>query len=236
MSLSSSYKPETMDKFFSARIDGYEDHMKESPTYEAEQAQLAEQFDVTSEPVTILDLGCGTGMEIEYILRRVPNARFVCIDLCKEMLDRLEQKYAEVMDQITIIHASYFDYDFGEEAFDYAVAAQTMHHWLSADKLQLYERVYRCLKPTGRFVVADYIVTPDEEYRLLDNYMRLKEDGLLDENKLYHIDIPFSMHTERRVLREAGFRRVETVFEYRSIASNPSLIVVYKEDAACKNE
>ena len=29
--------------------------------------------------------------------------------------------------------------------------------------------------------------------------MRLKEDGLLDENKLYHIDIPFSMHTERRV-------------------------------------
>lgn len=234
--MSDSHELETMAQFFAARVDGYEDHMKESPTYEAEQIQLAQQFDETTEPVTILDLGCGTGMEIEYLLKRVPNARFVCIDLSSEMLARLEQKYSEFMDQITIVHESYFDYGFGEEFFDYAIAAQTMHHWLYADKLQLYKKIHRALKPAGRFVNHDYVVTADEEYRLLDQYMKLREDGLLDTSKFYHIDIPFSMYTERRVLREAGFRRIETVFEYHSIASNPSLIVAYKEYAACKSE
>lgn len=71
---------------------------------------------------------------------------------------------------------------------------------------------------------------PEEEYALLDQYLKLREGGQLDTNKPYHIDIPFSMWTERRVLREAGFTRIETVFEYHSAASNGSLIVAYKEN------
>lgn len=63
--MSDTRMPEAMEAFFDERVDMYEDHMKESPTYEAEQMQLAEQFDETTAPVSILDLGSGTGMEIE---------------------------------------------------------------------------------------------------------------------------------------------------------------------------
>jgi tRNA (cmo5U34)-methyltransferase len=221
--------PEPMDAFFDNRVDTYEDHMKENRTYEAEQMQLSYQFDETSDPVEILDLGAGTGMEIEYILRRAPNARFLCIDLSAAMLAKLCEKYTHLGDQIETVKASYFDYDFGEGRFDYVVAASTMHHWLYADKLDLYRRIHRALKPGGRFIDHDYIVAPEQEYALLDRYLRLRESGQLRDDTAYHIDIPFSMWTERRVLREAGFRRIETVFEYHSTQSNGSLIVAYKE-------
>lgn len=227
--MSGARMPEVMETFFDVRVDTYEDHMRESPTYEAEQLQLAKQFDETTAPIRILDLGSGTGMEIEYVLKRVPNARFVCVDVSSMMMARLRSKYASVIDQIETVQASYFDYDFGEESFDYVIAASTMHHWLYADKLGLYRRVHKALKPDGRFVNHDYVVTPEEELAFLDQYLRLRESGLLEENSSYHIDIPFSMHTERRVLREAGFRRIETVFEYHSPVSNGSLLVAYKE-------
>jgi len=61
--------PEEMVSFFNARVSGYEDHMKENPNYKEEKLLLAEQFDVTEEPVKILDLGCGAGLEIKYILQ-----------------------------------------------------------------------------------------------------------------------------------------------------------------------
>ena len=221
--------PEPMDAFFDTRVETYEDHMKENPTYEAEQIQLSHQFDETSDPVKILDLGCGTGMEIEYILRRVPNARFLCIDLSAAMLAKLCEKYSHLGNRIETVKASYFDYDFGGGCFDYVVATSTMHHWLYADKLNLYRRIHRALRPGGRFIDHDYIVVPEEEHALLDRYLRLRESGQLRDDTAYHIDIPFSMWTERRVLREAGFRRIETVFEYHSTQSNGSLIVAYKE-------
>lgn len=221
--------PEPMDTFFDNRADIYEDHMKENPTYEAEQIQLSYQFDETSDPVRILDLGAGTGMEIEHILKRAPNARFLCIDLSAAMLAKLRENYSHLGNQIETVQASYFDYDFGDRCFDYVVATSTMHHWLYADKLNLYKRIHRALKPEGRFIDHDYIVVPEEEYALLDQYLKLREGGQLDTNKPYHIDIPFSMWTERRVLREAGFARIETVFEYHSAASNGSLIVAYKD-------
>jgi len=80
-----------MDAFFDTRVDTYEDHMKDSPIYEPGQLLLSLQLDETSDPVKILDLGCRTGLEIEYVLRRVPKARFVCIDLCSRMLAKLRE-------------------------------------------------------------------------------------------------------------------------------------------------
>jgi len=47
----------------------------------------------TRERVRILDVGCGTGLELEYILERAPNARITATDQAPRMLAELERKY-----------------------------------------------------------------------------------------------------------------------------------------------
>ncbi|HEX3048225.1 MAG TPA: class I SAM-dependent methyltransferase [Bacillota bacterium] len=226
--MSTIYQPESMESFFNERLAGYEAHMKESYIYDAAKAHLADQFDSSQDPITILDLGCGTGLEIEYILKKTPNAQFICIDLNGSMIDLLKIKYQKVLNQIETIKASYFDYDMGTNRFDYVVASMTMHHWLYAPKVSFYHRIFDALKPGGKFVNDDYLVHEDKEAEILANYLQLKASGVIKEGEFYHIDIPFSINTERRVFAEAGFLNVKVVYEYYSEKGNGSLLVGYK--------
>lgn len=221
--------PEEMAAFFNARVSGYEAHMKENPNYYEEKMILADQFEINSEPLKILDLGCGTGLEIEYILKRTPNAQFLGIDLAGDMLESLRKKYQAVSDQIQLINGSYFDYDFGRNRFDYVVASATMHHWLPERKLPLYKRILASLKPGGKFINDDYLVPEKEEGEMLAKYLRLIESGLLKDGRFYHIDIPCSAQTETKIINEAGFQRVKLVYEHYGQTHNNVLMVGFKE-------
>lgn len=222
--------PEKMDSFFNKRILEYEDHMKESDTYYEDKILLAEQFDVTSEPVKILDLGCGTGLEIEYILQRAPNAKFICIDLAENMLELLRSKYKDVLDQIEIIKTSYFNYNFGCNQYDYVVASSTMHHWLHDPKLLLYRRIFISIKPGGKFINDDYMVPKEQEKEALETYYQMKNSGIIKDGELYHIDIPFSVETESKIMRDAGFYAIKLVYEHYSEKHCGALLVGFKPE------
>ncbi|MBC8831393.1 class I SAM-dependent methyltransferase, partial [Escherichia coli] len=73
-----------------------------------EYAHIADYFN--SELDTLLDIGCGTGLELEAIYRRFPNASVTGIDLSKNMLEKLNEKYKNK--EIELILADYFEYDF----------------------------------------------------------------------------------------------------------------------------
>lgn len=221
--------PEEMAAFFNVRVSGYEAHMKENPNYYEEKMILADQFEITSEPVKILDLGCGTGLEIEYILQRTPNAQFLGIDLAGAMLESLRKKYQAVLDQIELINGSYFDYDFGLNRFDYVVASATMHHWLPERKLSLYKRILDSLKLGGKFINDDYLVPVKEEGEMLEVYLRLIASGLLKDGQFYHLDIPCSAQTETKIMNEAGFQRVKVVYEHYSQTHNNVLMIGFKK-------
>lgn len=221
--------PEKMDAFFNTRASGYEAHMKESDTYYEDKIQFAEQFDVTDECVKILDLGCGTGLEIEYILQRAPNAKFLCIDLAENMLELLQLKYKDVLNQIDIVKASYFDYDFGRDKYDYVVASATMHHWLHDRKLLLYKRIFDSLKPAGKFVNDDYMVPEEQSKAAFEKYFQMKDSGVIKDGEFYHIDIPFSVKAESKIFYEAGFPKVKIVYEHYSEKHCGALLVGFKE-------
>jgi tRNA (cmo5U34)-methyltransferase len=222
--------PEKMDSFFNTRAFGYDEHMKESATFYAEKIQLAEQFDVTNDPVQILDLGCGTGQEVEYILQRTPNAKFLCIDLAENMLEILKSKYKNVLSQIDIIKASYFDYDFGCNQYDYVVASYTMHHWLQEQNLLLYKRIYASLKPGGKFINDDFLVPEDKEKESLEKYMQMINSGLIEDGEFYHVDITFSVKTESQILYHAGFQKVSVIYENYSEKHCSALLVGFKKE------
>lgn len=212
--MSSDYKIEEMSSFFNKRAEGYDKHMEDTVVSFQEYYKLvAATMECTDKPIEILDLGCGTGLEIEEILKKAPNARITCIDLSVEMLRLLKEKYKDKMNQINILVDSYVDCDFENNKYDYVFSVMTMHHFLYEEKLQLYKKINRALKEAGSYVEGDYVVTKYFEKKWLNQREALLKEYKDENIKLYHIDIPFALTTQKKLLKEAGFKEFKIIFE-----------------------
>lgn len=215
---SSAKKPEDMKNFFDVRAATYDDHMAGLELNEFYTA-VAEPIAESTEEVAILDLGIGTGLELTEIFKKVPNARITGIDLSDKMLAVLKSKYPEHSHQLKLIADSYLEFPFGEHRFDYVISVMSIHHFLHDTKVGLYTRIHNALKPGGLYIEGDYVVSPQREVELLERYhqlmRQLKQHG--DAN-LYHIDIPFSAATQRQLLAQAGFKKVEVRWQKKEAA------------------
>jgi tRNA (cmo5U34)-methyltransferase len=223
-------KPEPMAAFFDLRAAGYGAHMREvfeGNTFSQFYVAIAAPIIETDEPLSIL--GCGTGLEIEPLLRRAPNALITGVDLSAEMLDRLRQRYTGQMNQITLVRDSYLTMPFGRQRYDYIISAMSIHHLLHDAKRNLYRKIYTALKPGGKYIEGDSVTTPEMEGQFLAEYHE-QLDGLSQaEEGEYHIDVPFSLETQRELLREAGFKNFELVWQKDSTAVwNSAIYVVTK--------
>ncbi|MDZ7671869.1 MAG: class I SAM-dependent methyltransferase [Halanaerobiales bacterium] len=108
-------KIEDMRNFFNLRAESYDTHMKENvDNFNIFYKKVSEPIIKTNKKVNILDLGCGTGLELKNIFKKCPNAQIDCLDLSKEMLEVLKEKYKDRQSQIKTITASYLDYSFKE--------------------------------------------------------------------------------------------------------------------------
>ena len=83
---------EEMDEFFENRLSDYDEHM----LITIEGADEFYKFTAALLPLEaeteILDLGCGTGLELEEYFALNPHAHVTGIDLSKAMLERLKQE------------------------------------------------------------------------------------------------------------------------------------------------
>ena len=155
----------------------------------------------------ILDLGCGTGLELPAIYARFPEAHVVGIDLAEDMLALLRQRVAGF--DVQTLCMSYFDYPFPPNAFDAVISVMSLHHFTPAQKLDLYAKVRSTLKPGGVFLNCDYFIANPLRVRL--NFLRLRlvrcEPGAM------HFDTPLTAKQEMKLLRRAGFDDVQVLWK-----------------------
>lgn len=117
---------EEMTSFFSKRADGYDTHMLTNVSgckegYEAMATLIPKSCQ------SLLDLGCGTGLELDEIFKVLPEIEVTGIDLTQEMLNKLAQKHPDK--SIHLICGSYFDVPFSSSTYDCAISFQTLHHF-----------------------------------------------------------------------------------------------------------
>lgn len=201
---------EKMDAFFEARLDGYEAHMLRNIAGAAEFYPFTAQHLPLAKNAAILDLGCGTGLELDYYFALNPSARVTGIDLSAKMLQVLKEKFPDK--QLTLRCGSYFELPLGSEVFDGAVSVESLHHFTKAEKISLYRRLYAALKPDSSFVLTDYFaLTDQEEADLRRQLLLLKETSGTDDGQYYHFDTPLTVAHEMQALLEAGFKKVEVL-------------------------
>jgi len=210
-------EPELMGPFFDTKAAGYDEYIRSNifPDEQFAQYYQAESSPIepTTEPIRVLDLGCGTGLELEALLQRAPNARITGVDLAGDMLDLLRARYADHMDQITLVVDSFLTTPLGRQAYDYALSTMSMHHVLHDKKRELYRKIHAALKPGGKYVEGDSVVPAVLEPLFLDEYHK-EAAGLSPEVEgQYHIDIPFSLETQRALLLEAGFKDFQVLWQ-----------------------
>ena len=196
--------------FFENRLDGYDEHMMTNIEAADEFYPFTAKQLPTTENCHILDLGCGTGLELEEYYPLNPSAKITGVDLSQGMLSALKKKFADK--DITLICSSYFDVHFGMSLFDSAVSVESLHHFTKAEKVPLYAKLHRALKDGGYFVLTDYFSLTDEEEQMhRQNLSELKTEQGISDDAFYHYDTPLTVKHETEALLEAGFSSVEVL-------------------------
>ena len=198
---------EKMADFFENRLDGYDEHMMTNIEAADEFYPFTAKQLPTTENCHILDLGCGTGLELEEYYPLNPSAKITGVDLSQGMLSALKKKFADK--DITLICGSYFDVPFGMSLFDGAVSVESLHHFTKAEKVPLYAKLHRALKDGGYFVLTDYFSLTDEEEQMhRQNLSELKTEQGISDDAFYHYDTPLTVKHETEALMKAGFSSV----------------------------
>ena len=198
---------EKMAEFFEARLDGYDLHMLTEIEGAGEFYPYTARQLPTSDRSCVLDLGCGTGLELEEYYKLCPSARVTGVDMSRGMLAALRAKFEEK--DIELICASYFECEFGCEVYDAAVSVESLHHFTREEKIPLYEKVCRSLKRGGCFIITDYFATGDsEEIEHRRAYLRLREEQGIVDSQFYHYDTPLTTEHEIAALLDGGFSSV----------------------------
>ena len=201
---------ERMSDFFEARLDGYDEHMLTNIESANEFYPFTAANLPTFDKCYILDLGCGTGLELEYYYPLNPSARVTGIDLSRGMLDALKEKFADK--DINLICDSYFDVPLDVSSFDAAVSVESLHHFTKEEKIPLYSRVCEALKDGGYFILTDYFALSDEEEQMhRQRLTELKEKEGIEDGEFYHYDTPLTVKHETNALTEAGFSSVKVL-------------------------
>lgn len=200
---------EEMSEFFAARLSEYDEHML-SCVEGCREGYIKMAELVPKNAKTLLDLGCGTGLELYEIFKRIPDMEVTGVDLTAAMLQRLREKYPDK--KLNLICGDYFTVPFGRD-FDCVISFQTMHHFKKDKKAELYKKIYSALADKGVYIECDYMVLTQQEEDLwfAENDRIRKEQGL-GEDEFYHYDTPCTIDNQIALFKGAGFKDVKMTF------------------------
>ncbi|MBA2941532.1 class I SAM-dependent methyltransferase [Paenibacillus sp. CGMCC 1.16610] len=169
----------------------------------------------------ILDLGAGTGLLSSYILGQYPDAKVTLIDLSQGMLDIAKLRFGEMNANLTIQAGDYTAFE-SDEPFDCVVSALSIHHLEDQAKQNLYERIFKLLKPGGIFVNADQVLGRSP---FLDHLYRADWEAKIEATDLTRealqaayertkLDKMAPLDQQLAWLKASGFADVDCVYKY----------------------
>ena len=195
---------EEMGDFFDRRISDYEEHMSFWSEHYKRVAEL-----VPEKAKKLLDLGSGTGLELDRIFERLPGIEVTAIDLSDEMIAKLLEKHGDK--PLEVIKDDYFLHDFGENQYDAAVSVESLHHFTAEKKVGLFAKICRALKPGGIYIECDYIASIPEIEELAFNECRRRERDNIPDDRYIHFDTPITLEHELNAMLKGGFKKAELI-------------------------
>jgi cyclopropane fatty-acyl-phospholipid synthase-like methyltransferase len=149
-----------------------------------------------SKAATVVDVGCGNGIIIEYISQHV--GKYVGVDFSQEFIDIARSRAARIgADNVTFECALIDDFcKRNRNVFDVAFAFDLSEHVYDEEWSEIVGSIYSCLKPGGHF----YLHTPNAGFFV----EMLKDKDLILRQFPEHVAVR-GIDENKRFLHEAGF-------------------------------
>jgi tRNA (cmo5U34)-methyltransferase len=195
------------------------------------QADLIMDF-LPEDSGLVCDLGCSTGTTIEHLTKhsKCPvSARFIGYDNSESMLDKARDKLSGQIDAGKV-SLSFADLScLPELPHCHAVILNwTLQFVRPIDREQLLKNIYTALRPGGIVLLSEKILINDPVLNRLyiDHYLQFKtsQSGYTDaENQrkreaLENVLIPYRLDENYALLERAGFKRIDTYFQWFNFA------------------
>ncbi|OEH93593.1 class I SAM-dependent methyltransferase [Bacillus solimangrovi] len=212
------------DSFNSHAKNYDEERTKLIPCFKKFYSTAVELVQIHEEPLTILDLGAGTGLLTSMLLERYPTAHYTLIDLSEKMLNVAKKRF-EGNNNITYKVADYTTVE-GQNQYDVVVSSLSIHHLSDDQKEKLYHNVFNSLKSGGIFVNADQVLgeTDNLNQQYKQNWQQRIENTNLTTEQLQaayertKLDQMSTLSQQLNWLKAAGFVDVDCVFKEYSFA------------------
>lgn len=198
-------------------VEGYDVHIRKLiPGYEVIHLQVDAILQSVLKPnAHILIVGCGTGYELEYLLKRHPNWEFTAVDPSLTMLQKAQEQ-VELLDkssQVTFIHGDTSALPM-EACFD-AVLSILVAHFVADDiKPAFFKDIYDRLTEKAVLLTYDLMTCIDPIQLQALPYLCL-DQGLTEEQCQKMLERMardfFSLTTEGyiKLLEKTGFESIQ---------------------------
>jgi len=168
----------------------------------------------------ILDLGAGTGLLSEKLLKKYSRGSFTLIDLSNEMLNIAKERF-KGNSNFKYIQGDYLNTDF-KDSFDIIMSSLSIHHLNDDSKKNIYFKIYQILNKGGIFLNADQVLAPSSENEYIyqrnwwekmekENLKQNEKELIIDRMKL---DKPSTLKNNLRWLEDCGFINVDVFYKY----------------------
>jgi len=179
---------------------------------------------------TVADLGAGSGLLTEQLYFLYPNAKFTLIDLSDKMVEIARKRFHGL---------SNFDFIVGDfskglpQQYDCICSALSIHHLENEEKQEQYNLIFKSLVKGGCFILLDQFCAdaPTIDRAFNDWWLDyIDNSGITEEEKVKwlerkKLDREISVTSTLGMLRNAGFKQVECVYEFMKFAT----IIAIKE-------
>jgi ubiquinone/menaquinone biosynthesis C-methylase UbiE len=139
---------------FNRRSSTYEDSWLQRLYFDHIHKGVLGLVNVESAPVSILDVGCGTGRLLRKARERWPNARLIGVDPAEGMVNKARQ----LMRDSTFMVSPAESIPLPDTSVDLVFSTASFHHW--SDQLRGIREIRRVLRPGGQFLLADIVPPP----------------------------------------------------------------------------
>jgi len=175
----------------------------------------------------VLDLGSSTAKFLLDLHSKMhTNMKLKGLDNSQAMLDRAEQKCQAFGANIELELADMLMYKYCEE--DVIVANYTLQFIRPMQRVELIRKLYDGLKDDGVFIFSEKVVFEDKKLdkELIDVYYDYKKEQGYSEYEiaqkreaLENVLIPFTIKENIQMCKDAGFKNIETVFQWANFVT-----------------
>jgi len=210
-------------------VEGYDEHIRKLiPGYEVIHQQVDAILQSVLPPnAHILIVGCGTGYELEYLLKRHPNWKFTAVEPSLTMLQKAQEQ-VELLDKsshVTFVHGETSALPL-ESCFDAALSILVAHFIADDIKPVFFKDIYDRLKEKAILLTYDLMTCVNPQHLHALRYLCLAQ-GLTEEQCQKMLERMaqdfFSLTTEGyiKLLEKTGF---ESVHPYTQILTYQGFI------------